>query len=240
MNIKIILISFIIIGRTANAQKLNYCRNFDYSTMQGHDTLKDINALPNHYVICRDDNFGKLVGIRVVRKMDWEWYRTTSNEISVSSKFGGHLMFFGSGKQRRGHTRGLFPKKTFTADSAFAINDTFIFKNTTPYRILIQFFTNIKSDSILFSEVIIPLDKKQQAKSRFSSFAYYKDWLSLDESVSEIIGGTITLKSDTILIWKGIKPSGSTYRINVTKERFKDKSDMPKTLFWLKNSGIIY
>lgn len=221
------------------SQQLRYFKNFDYAKMQGVNPLNE-NSLPNFYVICKYDNSGNLGSIGVVTKMDWEAYHST-RYFDVLNQNGQTLLLLGSGKQRTGYTRTLFQKKIYSSDSAMIVQDTIIYKTTSEKYIRVQFFTNINSDSIFFKEMTFPFAKNKDMKaSILSSFAFYREWFKLYAGASDIVGGTIKLKSDPLLIWQKIKSSGYTNYINITKRDFRDMTDMPITFFWLKDSGLLY
>ena len=209
--------------------------------MHGIDVLPDINALPEFYVQCEYDNAGKLIGFYTVTKLTWDAYHN-KRHYSVVEQNGRTFLFLGAGKERNGYTRSLFQKKAYASDSALIIHDTLLYKTTTPGYIRVQFFTNIGSDSIPFEEMYFYFTtKKDLQNSIFASYDLYRGWFNRSEMASQIIGGVIKLKSDTILTKNIIKTNGYINVLDIIKNKdFEDRPTMPVTLFWLKDSGLLY
>jgi hypothetical protein len=236
----LIIAGLLLAGQRAYSQHFNYYKNFDYYTMSGKDSIKDIYNLPNFYVKCSYDDANHLREIAISDKRDWEPYPTI-RYVAIIEKKGKNFMFLGSGKERQGYTRALFPKKEFTTDSAYASGDTLLFKKTRKDHITIQLFTNINGDSIYFKEMNFSFDKNNMINgSALSAFELYKEWFSLEKKAYRIVGGVIMLKQDPIMIWQNIKPNSYSGLRNIIKDDFKDMSAMPITLFWLKHSGHLY
>lgn len=228
-----------IINAKAFSQQSRYFKNFDFYKMNGRDTLNDLSTPPNFYIKCLYNKSDSLIEIYSFSKLNFD-YLHRSGHISVTELNGKKLLFLGAGKTRDGYTRGLFQKKIYESDSAFVTHDTLIYKKTSEKYIRIQFFTNINSDSIFFSQVIFPsLLKKDRKYSKLASFTFYKEWFTIDSSASQIVSGIIKLKNDPILIRTEIKSDGYLYLLNITKNNLNNKPGMPITLFWLKDSGLL-
>ncbi len=87
-------------------------------------------------------------------------------------------------------------------------------------------------------------DKRHEAElSPVADFKNYKDWFHMDSIASSVTLAVIDLKGDLLLKWENVKlPPGDFFnRIDCTREQYKEEATTrPVSLFWLKNSGIMY
>jgi hypothetical protein len=225
-------------GAGSYAQHYRWFKNFDLCAMRGTDTIQDPRVLPAFYIKCSYDDRDSLFLMQTVSHVKG-LFLPLSEFTGVSRTAGKTILHWAAGKERDGYTRAIFQKKIFIADSALIVHDTLIYKRTSDHFIRLQLFTNITGDSILFSEITFTITgKKDPRLTTLRSFAHYKSWFSIGDEAGTVLAGTIKPNSNTILVWKEVK--GQTFRTDITQSSFNDEGKMPRTLFWLKNSGILY
>jgi hypothetical protein len=154
-------------------------------------------------------------------------------------QLGKKLLLFGSGKTRQGYTRALLQKRIVETDTALVLQDTIIFKLTSPKYCRIQLYIKLADDSVYYRETTYAVNKLTKSKlNSLKTFQCYKDWFTLDNWAAEVIDGAIRTKTNPILKFKILKSAYSGSRIDITKESLIDMRTMPISLFWLIHSGL--
>jgi len=209
-------------------------KDFDYSTMSGLERI-DSRPLPDFFVYCTYDKTGALTAVG----------SKDQGTVKIIYKDNKRYLFLGAGKERNGYTRVLFQKKIYATDTAFVSEDTMIFKRTQDHSFfIIQLFTKIRSDKPEMKELTFSYMNRPEAEiSPLSDFKNYKEWFSIDSVAQTSVLAIIDLKGDLLVKWENLKQSQDYFfnRINCTREQYKEGAmTRPVSLFWLKNSGIIY
>ena len=241
MRTKICLIVLITLLFCVNtkAQTTIFFKDFNYSTMTGIDSFPR-QLRPKFYVACDYDKDGRLIGIRPTQRFEAQWSPIES-KITVIQKPAYTILFLGAGKTKMGYARTIFQGKEYVTNSGFVTHDTLIFKSTRKDHIDLQLFTNTNGDSIHFKALSFSFDKNNKLKkSPLASFENYRQWFTIDSSAFYITENEIQLKRDPIMVWHTVKQNYSFNLINITKNNFKEMPSMPVSLFWLKNSGLLY
>lgn len=240
MRVLFFVLSFFLLAPVGIGQvRKVYGRDFDYRTLFAKDTVS-ANALPRNYVCCTYQG-SILTDIDIFRQEDWmkEPLQTHARVV----RQGKHTFFiYDAGKTKSGGYGRLFSKKIQFSDTAMFVNDTLIYKRTTPISVYYQYATGIYSDSIVVNDKTFGgYTKKELQTSPLMSFANYTLWPLVD-TYTRYYQIAITPSQQQVVKAKRMIADGTadySFGYAHSQDYFTQRG-IPASLFWIKHLGLIY
>ena len=218
--------------------KILYGREFDYKMIMLKDTVS-ADSLPDFYIQC-SYNGTVLKNINIFQRYEW-MHKPIITYIKVVQDGIYTFFIYNFSKVKVGGYGRLFSKKTKATDTAILVHDTLIFKETTKYKIHLQYVTSIFSDTIIVEDKYFPVTKRQGEHFLLRSFGNYQKWPSL-ENYSSFYNIYILPFSGMVITGKKMADDGKIdYSFGYRRDQsfFKNLGLKP-SLFWAKHLGVIY
>jgi hypothetical protein len=228
-----------------SAQNKEYFKDFDYTRMQGIDTLKDLSKMPAFFVICSYDATGNIEQIETSQKVSWQHTPPDIYSSRIITKDGRKLIGAGEGKMRDGYQRSLFQKQVYWADTMLVTHDTIIIKKRiekkkTENYLTIQIFISKSPDSILCNLYNFSYETKEAyLNSPYASITDFEHWPDPVSQYGFAAKGILNTHTDPLLKWNITRHDLFRNPIDLTKDRFADMPGIPVSLFWLINTAIL-